>query len=292
MSLYESGDSSGAISLKDLCQGKLTPVLTGEVNLRSLANYIVRGGFPGNVSLPIENAQLVVDSYIEAILSDDTQRIDGKRYDINKMRLLLRSLARNETTTATRNKLASDIKEIDDEVIDTDTVSAYLNIFDRLFLLENQKPFSSNIRSSIRLKQAEKRHFCDPSLACSLLKATPDKLINDLETFGLLFEALCERDLRIYAQSFDAELFHYQDYMNNEIDAVIELKNGNWCAFEIKLGANQIDNAANNLIKIRDKIASSGGKAPSILCVICGLSNAAYKREDGVFVVPITALKN
>ncbi len=292
MSLYESGDSSGIISLKDLCQGKLTPVLTGEVNLHSLANYIVRGGFPGNVSLPVENAQLVVDSYIETILNDDTQRIDNKKYDINKMRLLLRSLARNETTCATKCKLANDIKEIDEQVIDTDTVSTYLNVFDRLFLLENQKPFSSNIRSSIRLKQAEKRHFCDPSLAASLLEVTPDKLINDLETFGFLFEALVERDLRVYAQSFGAQLFHYQDYSNKEIDAVIELKDGTWCAFEIKLGANQIDKAANNLIKIRDEIASSGGRAPSILCIICGLSNAAYKREDGVYVVPITALKN
>ena len=139
---------------------------------------------------------------------------------------------------------------------------------------------------------AEKRHFCDPSLACALLNITPDKLIGDLETFGFMFEALCERDLRIYADSFGAELYHYQDYANREIDAVVELKDGRWCAFEIKLGANQIDKAAENLIKIRDKITLEGGKAPSVLAVICGMSNAAYQRKDGVFVVPITALKN
>lgn len=292
MSLYESGNSSGKVSLENLCEGKAPMMLTGEVDLRDLANYIVRGGFPGAIGLPIENAQIIAESYIETILTDDAQRIDGKKYDIDKMRLLLRSLARNESTTATKKKLANDIKDVDDESVDYDSVATYLDVFERLYLLDNQKPFSSNIRSSIRVKQAEKRHFCDPSLACALLKATPEKLINDLETFGFLFESLCERDLRIYAESFGAQLFHYQDYANKEIDAVIELKDGRWCAFEIKLGANQIDKAAESLIKIRNSIISEGGKGPSIMCVICGLSNAVYQRQDGVFVVPITALKN
>lgn len=292
MSLYESGDSSGQVSLKELCEGKIVPSMTGEVSLLELANYTVRGGFPGAMEIPIENAQLISESYIETILTDDAQRIDGKKYDIDKMRLLLRSLARNESTTATKKKLASDIKEIDDESVDYDSVMTYLDVFERLFLLDNQKPFSTNIRSSVRVKQAEKRHFCDPALACALLKATPDRLINDLETFGFLFESLCERDLKIYAESFGAQLFHYQDYNNKEIDAVIELKDGRWCAFEIKLGANQIDKAAVSLIELKDKIVEEGGKAPSIMCVICGMSNAVYQRPDGVYVVPITALKN
>lgn len=292
MSLYESGDSDGKVSLEDLCNGNITTALTGEVDLRKLANYIVRGGFPGAIGLPVENAQLISESYIKTILTDDAQRIDCKKYDTDKMKLLLRSLARNESTTATKKKLASDIRDIDDESIDYDSVCTYLDVFERLFLLDNQKPFSSNIRSSVRIKQSEKRHFCDPSLPCALLNATPDRLINDLETFGFLFESLCERDLRIYAEAFGAQLFHYQDYTNKEIDAVIELKDGRWCAFEIKLGANQIDKAAKNLIEIRNKIIEEGGKAPSVLCVICGLSNAAYIRPDGVFVVPITSLKN
>lgn len=292
MSLYESGDSSGLVSLEDLCEGNVTMTLTDEVDLRNLANYIVRGGFPGTIGLPTDNAQIIAKSYIETILTNDAQRIDEKNYDINKMRFLLRSLARNESTTATKKKLASDIKDVDDENIDYDTVMAYLDVFERWFLLDNQKAFSSNIRSLVRVKQAEKRHFCDPSLACALLNATPERLINDLETFGFLFEALCERDLRIYAESFGAQLFHYQDYANKEIDAVIELKDGRWCAFEIKLGVNQIDKAAENLIKIRDKIIADGGKGPSVMCVICGLSNAVSQRHDGVYVVPITALKN
>ncbi len=292
MSLYESGDSSGKVSLKQLCEGDMAPVMTGDVDIKDLANYIVRGGFPAAIDLPAANAQLISQSYIDTILADDVGRIDGIKYDTNKMRLLLHSLARNESTTATKKKLTNDIKQVDDEMVDNDTVTRYLDVFERLYLLDNQKPFSSNIRSSVRIKQAEKRHFCDPSLACALLNATPDKLINDLETFGFLFEALCERDIKIYAQSFGAQVFHYQDYAGREIDAVVELNDGRWCAFEIKLGANQIDKAAANLLEIYDKMASEGGKTPSVMCVICGMSNAAYKRPDGVYVVPITALKN
>lgn len=292
MSLYETGDSSGVVSLRELCNGKLTPVLTGEVNLRDLANYVVRGGWPGNLDVPIENASILPQSYLDAILDDDSQRIDGKKYDVGKMRLLLRSLARNESTTATKRKLLSDIRDIDDETIDADTITTYLDVFSRLFLIDNQLPFATNIRSSVRVKQAEKRHFCDPALACALLKATPDRLIGDLETFGFLFEALVEHDLKIYAESFGANVFHYQDYNNKEVDAIIELEDGQWCAFEIKLGANQIDKAAADLVALKDAITENDGIAPSVLCVICGMSNAAYVRPDGVFVVPITALKN
>lgn len=292
MSLYESGESGGVVSLEELCNGKITPAMTGEVSLRDLAYYTVRGGWPGNLNVAPENASLLPQSYLDAILDDDSQRIDDKKYDVTKMRLLLRSLARNESTTATKKKLLNDIREFDDEAIDMDTIATYLDVFNRLFLLDNQLPFSANIRSSVRVKQAEKRHFCDPALACALLKATPDKLIGDLETFGFLFEALVERDLKIYAESFGANLYHYQDYNNKEIDAVVELKDGKWCAFEIKLGANQIDKAATELVALRNDIEKNGGIAPSVLCVICGLSNAAYVRPDGVFVVPITALKN
>lgn len=156
----------------------------------------------------------------------------------------------------------------------------------------NQRPFSSKVRSSVRIKQAEKRHFCDPSLPCAILGLTPEHLIQDLETFGFMFEALCECDLKIYAESFGGKLFHYQDYANREIDAVIEMKDGRWCAFEIKLGAHQIDAAAEGLLELRDTIAAEGGNVPEVLCVVCGLTRAAYRRPDGVFVVPITALKN
>lgn len=182
---------------------------------------------------------------------------------------------------------------MDDEVIDSNTVSAYPDIFNRLFITENQPPFSSGIRSSVRVKQADKRHFADPSLACSLLKATPASLLNDLERLGFLFEALCERDLRINAEPFGANLYRYQDYKNQKIDAVVELPDGNWCAIEIKLGANQIGAAAANLLEIKKQLEDDPkGKPPAALCDLCGMANAAYQRPDGVFVVPIKALKD
>lgn len=292
MSLWESGDSSGKVSLEQLCHGALTPAMTGEVDLKRLIGLIVRGGWPGSLGLSPEQAALLPAQYLDAVIDDDVYRIDGIRRDTQKMRLLLRSLARNESTTATNKTLMRDIKAVDDEDIDANTVAAYLDIFQRLFLTENQPPFSSSIRSSVRVKQAEKRHFADPSLACALLKATPAGLLGNLETLGFLFEALCERDLRIYAESFGAHLYHYQDYKNQEIDAVIELPGGQWCAFEIKLGANQIDAAADNLLAIQRQIeADPEGKPPAVLCVLCGMANAAYQRPDGVFVVPITALR-
>lgn len=293
MSLFESGDSTGDISLKELCHGSFTPRFTGDVSLKKIIQIIIRGGWPGCLGLEPEQTNLLAAEYIKAVIEDDVYHIDGIKRDTRKMYLLLRSLARNESTTATNRTLKNDIKEIDNEDVNIDTVAVYLDIFRRLFLLDNQLPFSTNIRSSVRIKQAEKRHFSDPSIACALLGASQEKLLSDLETLGFLFEALCERDLKIYADSFNAKLYHYQDYAGNEIDSVIELSDGAWTAIEIKLGANQIDNAAQNLIRIRDSIAKEdGGHPPAVLCVICGLSNAAYQRDDGVYVIPITALKN
>ncbi|MCD8300749.1 MAG: ATP-binding protein [Clostridiales bacterium] len=293
MSLYESGDSTGDVSLEALCRGELTAKMTGEVNLHDLIDLILRGGWPGSLNLPIGQAVMLPAEYLNAVIDDDVYRIDGIKRDTSKMRLLLRSLARNESTIVTNKTLMKDIREVDNEDIDSNTVAAYLDIFKRLFLIENQPPFSVGVRSSVRVKQAEKRHFVDPSLACALLKVTASGLINDLETLGFLFEALCERDLRIYAESFGAALYHYRDYRDREIDAVIELPDGNWCAFEIKLGANQIDAAAEGLLEIQKKFEEDPkGQPPVMLCVICGMSSAAYHRSDGVFVVPITSLKN
>lgn len=292
MSLYESGDSSGLISLKDICEGKEINQSTGNVDLRNLARLIIRGGWPSNLTYTANESRKVVNEYINLIIEDDLYKLDGIKRDKHKMRLLLKSLARNESTTVSNATLKNDIKEIDNEDIDIDTVASYLDALDRLFLLDNDAPFATNIRPSVRVKQNEKRHFADPSIACALLNLTEEKLIGDLETFGFLFEALVARDLKVYANSFDAQVYHYQDYQNREIDFVIELEDGSWCAFEVKLGANAIENAAKNLIKISNSIKEKNGKVPSTLCVICGMTNAAYKRPDGVYVVPLTALKN
>lgn len=291
MSLYESGRSSGLISLKSLCEDDFEAKLTGEVKLTDLIDCIIRGGWPGNQDLPESLASLLPKAYITAVLSDDIERIDGVKRDRHKMELLLRSLARNESTTVSNRKIKEDIRATDDEDITVETLATYLELLDRLFITDNQKPYETRLRSSVRVKQAEKRHLADPSLACALLNASPQMLMDDLNTLGFLFEALCERDLKIYAESFGASLYHYQDYRNREIDAIVELPDGQWCGFEIKLGASQIDAAAENLLKIKKEIEEEpDGKPPKILCVLCGLSNAAYRRKDGVYVVPLTAL--
>ena len=293
MSLYESGDSSGDISLKKLCNGSLGMQMLEETPLVKIAEFIVRGGFPENITVDSQKAHLMPRAYMDSVIEENLNNLDdGVEYSKHKAQLLLRSLARNESTTVSDASLLKDIIDQDNESMSRNTIAKYLEALNRLFLFNNQAPFSPNLRSSLRVKQAEKRHFSDPAMACALLNITADKLLGDLNTFGFLFEALVERDLAIYAQSFGAKLFHYQDYKNNEIDAVIELEDGDWCAFEIKLGANKIDEGAANLIKTCADIVDNGGKAPKIMCVICGLSNAAYQRPDGVFVVPITALKD
>lgn len=294
MSLFESGDSDGKVSLKEICGNSFDEtILTGDVDLEKLAYLIVRGGWPDNINVSKEKAGVLPKGYIDSVLYEDIQKLDENvKYETNKVNLLLRSLARNESTTITNLSLSKDISATDKGLVSDETINKYLNSLSRLFLLDNQKPYSPAIRSSLRIKQGEKRHFCDPALACAILNLNEIKLMTDLDTFGFMFEALVERDLRIYAQTFNAELFHYQDYSNNEIDAVIELEDGNWCAIEIKLGANQIDSAAAKLIKINKDISEHGGKSAQSLCVICGLSNAVYKRPDGVYVVPLTSLKN
>ena len=293
MSLYESGDSSGKVSLSELCDGKLDMQLLKEASLEKIATCIVRGGWPENIAVNTEIAHLMPRAYMDTVVDEDLNNLDDDvEYNKHKVQLLLRSLARNESTTVSDLSLLKDIQQQDSESMSRNTIAKYLEALGRLFLFNNQAPFSPNLRSSLRVKQSEKRHFSDPAMACALLNITPDKLLADLNTFGFLFESLVERDLSIYAQAFGAKLFHYQDYKNNEIDAVIELEDGDWCAFEIKLGAKKIDEGAENLIKVCKDIVENGGKAPKIMCVICGLSNAAYVRPDGVFVVPITALKD
>ena len=292
MSLYESGYSDGKISLKDACENEAPDCLTGDVQLKTLVRYVLSGGWPSVIGMDVKQAILVSRQYIESVLAEDIYKTDKVKRDNHKVELLLRSLARNEATTATIVTLKKDIKEKDGNAVDPDTISDYLNLFNRLYLTENIPPFAGKIRSSMRVKQSEKRHFVDPSLPCALLHLTEDALLNDLEFFGFLFESMVERDLLTYVDAFNAKLYHYQDYSDNEIDAVIEMEDGSWCGVEIKLGANQIEDASKNLIRINEKITKDGGQPAKSLIVICGMTNSAYKRDDGVYVVPITSLKD
>ena len=293
MSLYESGDSRGDISLKDLCENKFESKVLEETNLEKLSYLIVRGGWPGNINVDVNDCDELALGYMENVAKTDLKQLDKDiDYNEHKAKLILKSLARNESTTVSNQSILNDIIENDNSSISKNTLSKYLDAFNRMFLFNNQEPFSPNIRSSLRVKQMEKRHFSDPAMACAMLKLTPKKLMNDLNTFGFMFEAMVERDLSIYAQSLNAKLFHYQDYRNNEIDAVIELEDGNWCAIEIKLGLNKVEEGSKNLIKVCKDIVDNGGKEPIMKCVIYGVGNMAYKNADGVYIIPITALKN
>lgn len=292
MSLYESGFSDGVISLKDICYGTAIDCLTQNASLDKLIDCVLIGGWPSTIGMSVDQSIIVAKEYIKSVLNEDIYKVDNVKRDKHKVELLLKSLARNEATTVTNKTLKNDIKEKDYDDVDANTITNYLNLLNDLYLVENIPPYSSRIRSSLRVKQSEKRHFVDPSLPCAILHLTKDKLLNDLNYFGFLFESMVERDLLTYVDSFNAKLYHYQDYANNEIDAIIELEDSSWCGFEIKLGANQIDEAAKNLVRINSKIIEDGGKPAKSLCVICGLVNAAYKRPDGVYVVPFTSLKN
>ena len=292
MSLYEAGLSSGEVSLEKLCRGDIPNKLLDGVSLENIIDYILRGGWPGNMGKSLEEAVLLPQDYIKTVLNKDMFSVDDVQRDKSLMEMLMKSLARNESSTATLKTFQSDIKGIGGREVTTDTISSYLDILDKLLLIDNLSPFATRLRSSVRVRQQVKRHFVDPSLSASLLKATPESLIEDLETLGLLFEALCVRDLRIYAEAFGAELYHYMDYRNRKMDAVVSLPDGGWCGFEIKLGRNRIDEGARNLLKIKKEIEKEGReKSPKTLCVICGLEGAVYRRPDGVYVVPIGCLK-
>lgn len=288
MSLYESGDSSGQASLSKMYDGTQENVLVKEIDIRSLANLIVRGGWPRNIEVSQENANLIPKSYIESILDKDMN--DDKKRDRTKMLMLLRSLARNESTVVSNQTLIKDINDSESEMIESRiTLTDYLDVLDRLHITCNQDSYSINYRSPKRVGKAPKRHFVDPSLACATLNLTVDKLIGDLNTFGFLFKALVERDLRIYIESLGGKLYHFRDNVTGlEVDSIIEFANGDYAAIEIKLGSNQIEEARKNLLSFEENML----KKPKFMCIIVGNYKAVVKdKETGIYIVPITALK-
>jgi hypothetical protein len=291
MSLYESNDSEGIVSLSDLFENKEVAVnLKNKPTIEKLADVIVRGGWPASLNFESKNYYRLSQSYIEDVLDHDIN-YDGVLRDKEKMRMLLKSLARNESTLVTNEKLVNDIKEYTNEEnyqISRNTVADYINVLENIHLLQNQLPYSASIRSSIRVGKTSKRHFVDPSLACAVLGLKQEQLIKDLQVFGFMFESLVARDLRIYIEFLGGRIYHYHD--NNtkeEVDAIVELKDGSYGAIEIKLGVGKIDEAANNLIKFSKNCTI----LPKFLCVISGMIDYAYQRKDKVYVIPITALK-
>ena len=293
MTLFETGDSNGEVSLLDIAQNKEISGRNREsISLDKLAKLLVRGGWPQLVNHNNEYPQLIIKSYISNIINDDMQRIDGKVRDVRKINMVLKSLSRNESTLVTNQKILQDIKTYSDESISVNTLEDYLDILRRLFLIDEIPAYASGLRSNIRVGKLPKRHFVDYSLPLALLDIDENKLLNDLVTYGFIFESLCLHDLKVYANVNDGKVYHYRDYSNNEIDAILEMGDKK-IAIEIKLNSNQIDNAANNLISINKKISSKNESMGfDAMCVICGMQDYAYKRDDGVYVVPITVLKN
>lgn len=289
MSLFETGDSDGSVSLQSLFDGGPTMAPTREWDLGGIVDLVIRGGWPGSVGMDRRDYGLVPRSYFDAAV-EDASYMDGKDRNVRKMRMLLRSLARNESTLASNETVKRDMAENDGETIAIETYYDYTDCLDRIHLIDDIPSFRPNVRSDVRVGKVPKRHLTDVSLAAAALGLGHDMLMRDLRTLGLLFESLCEHDLVVYAETLGWRLFHYRDSRGREIDAVVETDDGRWGAFEIKLGPAQIDSAAENLLALKSFFEREG-EPPAVLCVICGMSGYSYRRPDGVYVVPITALR-
>lgn len=284
MTLFETGDSSGEVSLLSLFENKPVKGKLRKISLSEVIHFIIRGGWPGN--LDTEDSSIIPKEYIATIFSLELPKIDGPKVDEVKFRRFLYSLARNESTVCSNSVLANDAG-VEGRKLDDETVSSYLSILDSLHLLANQEAFSPDFRSRVRLKIGNKRHFTDPSLPAAIVGATEKNLLKDLKYLGFLFESLVEHDLRVYMDTVNGKLFHYQDYDEDEIDAVVVLDDGRYGFIEIKLGfEGVIDAAAASLHKVAAKME----RKPEFLAVISGMAVIPFKRDDGVYVIPLTSL--
>ncbi len=285
MSLYETGDSSGEVSLTSLFNKEDISGTLRHVALSEIIHYIIRGGWPGN--LGVENVAIIPKDYVDRIYDYEIRELGVKRMDLLKFKRLMYSLARNESTVCSISTLKAD-SSYNGGKLDDDTILRYLSILEDLFLTSNQSAFSPDFRSRTRLKIGEKRHFADPSLAAAIVGANEKSLLGDLKYLGFLFESLAEHDLRIYAETVGGNLFHYQDYNEDEVDAVIALDDMRFALIEIKLGYEGIiDKAAQSLLKVADKLE----KKPEFLAIVSGTAPLPFKRPDGVYVIPLTSLR-
>lgn len=290
MTLLESGDSSGEVSLASLLKGE-PPHCTTDISLNELIWLIARGGWPASINLTNEQALLVPKSYYRNLISSDIARLDGIHRDASKMDRVLRALARNNQTAVTNRTLSRDIYDADgpDAVVAESTIALYLNLLERLFIIEYLPAWSPNIRSSARVRKTPVIRYTDPSLALAVLNISVQHIATDLNTFGFMFESLCARDMAVYAESLGHNLYHYKDDTIDS-DFIIEMQDGRWGAFEVKLGADRVDEAAKKLLKLKRKLTADGASEPVCLVILCGLTKFGYMRPDGVSVVPITSL--
>ncbi len=292
MSLYESGDSSGEVSLKNLFeQPKEMLVKNGLDDLEKIAFLICRGGWPGAIDMEREIALEQAFDYFDAIVNSDISRVDNVRRDLERAKRLMKSYARHQGTQTTYTVLRDDILANEAESLTEDTVYSYTNALRKIFVIEDMPAWNPNLRSKTAIRTSDTRYFTDPSIATASLGLGPKDLLKDLNTMGLFFETLCVRDLRVYAESIDGTVYHYRDKSGLECDAVIHLRNGSFGLIEIKLGGDHlIEEGAKNLKTLSSKIDTSRMKEPSFLMVLTGAGKFAYQRKDGVYVVPIGTL--
>ena len=290
MSLFESLESNGSVSLRSLFKGKLDIESISNLTIEQIAFAICRGGWPASIGKIEKIALRMARDYVEAVINYDVSKVDEVEKNPERVRLLLRSLARNIGTLATFQTIKSDM-ETNDAAISEKTISTYINALRRIFVIEDLPAWLPSLRSRTAIRTSAKRHFVDPSIAIAVMRTNPEGILADFEYFGFLFEALCTRDMRIYAQANDGDVFHYRDKSGLESDLIVRLRNGRWAAIEVKLGNIQIEEAAQNLLKLKARVDEDQMGEVAFLMVITG-GQYAYRRQDGVLVVPIGCLRD
>lgn len=294
MSLFESGESTGEVSLNDLFKTPNFDIFgTNSLNIDAIAWLICRGGWPRAATINKEVALDMAYRYYEAVVNNDISRIDNVKRDAERTKRILRSIARNQCAPISINTICADIENNDASAANRQTITSYIDALKKIFVLEDSPAWNPNLRSKTAIRSSETRYFSDPSIGAAALGIGPKDLINDLNTMGLFFEAMCVRDLRVYADAIDGTIYHYRDSNGLECDAVLHLRNGDYGLIEIKLGGEKkIEEGAQNLKLLASKIDTLKMKAPSFLMVLTGTSKYALRREDGVYVVPIGCLKD
>jgi len=290
MSLYETGDSTGEISLEALFDGATDADGKSNISIEQYAFLINRGGWPAVANETDEKIALTVAAdYVEAVAQTDISKADGIEKDPNRVKALLRAISRSISCEAKIVTLVNDLAA-NDESLSHVTVDIYLKALNKIFVIEDLPAWSAKLRSKTAMRITAKRHFTDPSIATASLRATPKRLLSDFNTFGLLFESLCIRDLRIYAESIDGSVYHYRDKSGLKIDAIIQLADGRWCAVEVKLGAGEVDKACDNLLKLKQVVDTDKMNEPSFLMILTG-TEYAFQMKNGIWIVPLGCLR-
>ena len=293
MSLFESEDSSGEVSLKELFTTPERIVGTSSLDLEDISYLICRGGWPRAVGMKEKPSLAQAEDYYEAIIKSDINKADGITKNSERVKRLMRSFARNQGGQASNTLFRDDMADNEVETFSEDTVATYINALKKIFVVEDMPAWNPNLRSKTAIRTSDTRYYTDPSIAVAALGIGPKDLLNDLNTMGLLFETMCVRDLRVYTESLGGNVYHYRDKSGLECDAVIHLRNGSYGLVEIKLGGDKlIEEGATNLKKLADKIDTTKMKPASFVAIVVGLGDYAYRRKDGIYIVPIGCLKN